>query len=398
MTTTKQLQTRTARQALAPRGKPYFVPTGTPGLAIGYRRLADQVGNWSLRQADGSGGNRIERIGTADDQENANGADVLSFSQAVEKARDQARGQVDGGRAITIGRALEDYAKDLTTRGRNPYNATRLLKLIPKAMAARPVGELNSAELKRWRDELGLEPANLNRTLRPFKAALNLAADNDDRITARPWKQGLKALPGAERARPIRPLSVDQVFALVDAAYAYSQPFGLFVEVAAQTGARASQIAAIQVGHLQADRLMVPSSHKGNDSKQAKLTAVQITEELAARLRQAAAGRDEHAALLVREDGQAWDPTMKSYRYPFDSIVRKLALGDDVSITWLRSSAIVRQILAGVPLQAIAASLDTSVLMIERHYAKFIADAKDSQLRRGLLRRPADNVVALRSA
>jgi hypothetical protein len=31
-----------------------------------------------------------------------------------------------------------------------------------------------------------------------FKAELNLAADNDERITRRPWKTALKAIGGVE--------------------------------------------------------------------------------------------------------------------------------------------------------------------------------------------------------
>jgi hypothetical protein len=70
------------RHSLKARGRPYFIATARPGVMLGYRRLEGRAGTWSVRIADGQGSNRVERIGTADDLEAANGQDVLSFEQA----------------------------------------------------------------------------------------------------------------------------------------------------------------------------------------------------------------------------------------------------------------------------------------------------------------------------
>jgi hypothetical protein len=51
----------------------------------------------------------------------------------------------------------------------------------------------------------------------------------------------------------------------------------------------------------------------------------------------------------------------------------------------LRHSSIVRQILAGVPVRVVAAIHDTSVVMIERTYSRFIADHADALARGALL-------------
>ena len=50
--------------------KPYWERLG-PGLSLGYRRN-DHAGSWSIRAADGAGGEWLKRIGTADDYEAAN--------------------------------------------------------------------------------------------------------------------------------------------------------------------------------------------------------------------------------------------------------------------------------------------------------------------------------------
>jgi hypothetical protein len=80
----KKLHTRTARAALEKRAKPYFV-TLFPGVSLGYRRN-EGVGSWTVRVADGKGGNWIQKIGFADDQADANNDTVLSYDQAAAKA------------------------------------------------------------------------------------------------------------------------------------------------------------------------------------------------------------------------------------------------------------------------------------------------------------------------
>jgi integrase len=391
MTTTKQLQTPTARRVLTPRGKPYFVPTGTPGLALGYRRIEDAAGSWTLRKADGAGGNWTDRIGTADDLEAANGEDVLAFADALDKARQKARGQVQaGGKPVTVLEAIAAYEAGFAARGRNPYNARRLKTLVPEWLAGKDVAALKTAELERFRDTCGLKGANLNRTLRPLKAALTAAAERSDgaitNVSA--WKVGLAAVGGPDRARDVRPLTTAQVNALIDAAYREDEAFGLFVEVGAETGARPSQIARIRVGDLQADRIMVPSSRKGREGKEMKLAAIPITAVLAARLRAAAADRGQSDPLLLRDErfeDRTWGP--KTHEDLFRKVVMELGLPSDVTFYVLRHTAVCRQILAGVRLRLIAARLDTSTEVIEKNYSAFISDADDEQMRRGLLER-----------
>ncbi len=66
----------------------------------------------------------------------------------------------------------------------------------------------------------------------------------------------------------------------------------------------------------------------------------------------------------------------------------------------LRHSSIVRALLAGTPARLVASLHDTSIPMLEKTYAAFIADHGDAQARHGLLdtAQPAadPNVVPLR--
>jgi hypothetical protein len=57
----------------------------------------------------------------------------------------------------------------------------------------------------------------------------------------------------------------------------------------------------------------------------------------------------------------------------------------EVTIYALRHSSIVRQLLANTPIRVVATLHDTSVVMIERTYSKFINDHSDSLSRRAQL-------------
>ena len=58
--------------------------------------------------------------------------------------------------------------------------------------------------------------------------------------------------------------------------------------------------------------------------------------------------------------------------------------GIDRRLYDLRHAAVVRMLLAGVPIRVVAAKLDTSSAIIERHYSRFISDASDELVRRAL--------------
>jgi hypothetical protein len=80
-----QLETRTARLKLELRKKPYTVRVA-PGVRLGYRRNAS-AGTWSVIAADGKSGNWVKKFGYADDHEETNGEQVLTFWEAQERAR-----------------------------------------------------------------------------------------------------------------------------------------------------------------------------------------------------------------------------------------------------------------------------------------------------------------------
>jgi hypothetical protein len=377
-TRSANLETRTNRLKLPVRQKPYTAPIA-PRIALAYRRNLGP-GAWSVKAPFG-----LKRFALADDFEDANGETVMTYWEALDKAKSLARaGEGSSDALITVKEAVDNYAANLATRGAQKDNAQQIRRNLPETLAAKPVSLLGEKELRTWRDAIvkrGLKPASADRVARVFKAALNLAAADDPRITnANVWRNGLKRLPDGETARNVI-LDDATVRDVVRTAYEANRGLGIWIDVLAETGARESQIARSEVFDLQdgaAPRLMVPTSKKGRN-RRIERKALPISPRLAAMLRQEAAGRAPHQPLL-RRDFSA------KLSLPFKAVVERLGLDAKVTPYSLRHSSIVRQLLNGVPVRVVASHHDTSVAMIERHYSRYITgDPSDALTRRTLL-------------
>lgn len=397
------LETRSARLRLPVSKVPLFIKIG-PKIGLGYRRN-QTAGTWVVRLADGKGRSTREAIGRADDYEEGDGDKVLDFWQAQERARKLAHGDGPAITAprhtpITVRQALDRYEADLKTRGGDTHNVNRVRIHLPPTLAGKSVALLTVDDMRDWRDGLRRRPASINRICTVLKAALNLTASKDTRLSSRAWEVGLATIPDAEEARNVILRDAD-VLTVIEEARAYGTEFGLLVEVAAITGARVSQIHRLEVQDLQlgnAPRLMMPASRKGKGAKKVMRRPVPISPGLAAALAAAVEGRAATAALLVKPSGERWKKS--DHSRPFARIARRAGLDpDEVTLYALRHSSIVRQLLAGVPIRVIAVNHDTSVVMIERTYSRYIGDHADALSRAALLDTTparAENAVPLR--
>jgi integrase len=266
---------------------------------------------------------------------------------------------------------------------------TRIRRHLSEAMAKKPVALISTTDLRRWRDGLAakIAPASVNRTCRGLKAALNLCADHDDSLSRHPWRTGLALIGGAEHSDNVI-LSGTVIKDIVAAARDESVEFGLFVEVAAQTGARPSQIRRIQVQDLigtgDAARLSIPVSRKGRGVKAVTHRVVPIGASLAARLKGMAGGRAVTSPLLLKRSGAPWSNS--DQRKPFRRTAA--AIGQDpskVTMYALRHSSITRMLLAGIPIRVVADHHDTGTNMIESNYSRHIGQHTDAMIRGALI-------------
>jgi integrase len=396
------LETRAARLRLPVAIKPTFVRVAK-GLGLGYRRNKSG-GVWVMRVADGKRSSWVRTIGAADDFADADGNDVLTFWQAQDKVRSLARADRGGtAEPVTVAQALAAYEADLKIRGGDAGNVTRIRAHMTNGLASKLLTLLTPRELRAFRDELieRMSPASVNRTCVALKAALNLAAQQDERIISRSaWKIGLATIPDAHVSRNVI-LDEQAIRAVIAMSYEQSDEFGLLVETGAVTGARVSQLARLEVQDLQDDRpdprLMMPGSRKGRGEKKITRRPVPIPASLAVKLRNGTEGREPSAPLLVRESGERWHKI--DHARPFARAVRAAALDPrEVTIYALRHSSIVRQLLAGVPVRVVAVNHDTSVAMIERTYSRYIGDHADALARKALLdigSAPSGNVIPI---
>jgi len=107
-----------------------------------------------LKASDGHGAYWTKGFALADDFEDTDAKNVLTFYQAQDQAKKLARGEDGSADAapITLDGALKDYRRDLEARNANPYNADHPRVHLTSVLLAKPVALLTVTELKRWRD------------------------------------------------------------------------------------------------------------------------------------------------------------------------------------------------------------------------------------------------------
>ncbi|WMT71895.1 tyrosine-type recombinase/integrase [Bradyrhizobium sp. Ash2021] len=410
-----KLESRSARLKMGIRRRPYSGPSLARGIALMYRRNVTN-GSWVLKASDGSSGYWTKAFAVADDFEDSDGKNVLTFHEAQDIAKQLARGD-DGGTGtapVTVDGALKDYRADLIARNANPYNADHPRVHLTSALLSKPVAVLTATELKKFRDSLlgTMASSTINRLGRCLCAALEQAALHDQRIKNRDaWEIGLANLPDAQEARNVI-LSDDKVRAFVATAYGLDDGFGLLSDTLAITGTRPSQAVRLRVedlhDHPVRPKLMMPRSGKGGGRnrsvKKQERYSVPITVQLAARLKAAAKGRADNAPLLLQSDGNPWDKNPgQNYHREVDTVVSAIGADPAATMYCLRHSSIVRMLLQNVPIRLVASLHNTSVAMIERTYSKYITEHSDDISRKALLEHKepevavADNVIALAS-
>jgi integrase len=244
----------------------------------------------------------------------------------------------------------------------------------------------------------------VNRLLNDLRAALNAAAETHRlempaHLPAE-IKAGTKAI--SFTGEPRRQLLSDaEVRRTVDAAFGIDADgdFGRLVMLAAATGARYSQLAALRVGDVQVAnaRVMMPASKKGRARRFRPATAVPLADDVIAKLLPILQGRRAHEHLLLRwayrsvgplvwekAHRRPWGPGYETKK-PWAAAAQRAGLAVGTIMYALRHSSIVRHLRAGLPVRLVAALHDTSTEMIEAHYSAFIVDMTEDLARKAAM-------------
>ncbi len=414
------IDTPSKRAKLAPRRNPYWqgISGGRGGVSLGYRRAVKGFGTWVAKVV--LDGRRLEESLAVADDDGAP-AEALTYRAAVAAALEWSRRQTealerrgdDGAPEPTVASAIAEYLgarERQTVSGKIARGRMTNHVLADVAFAATKLSQLRSSTIEAWRGRLAVRdeddeptvgqmaPATLNRLLTDLRAALNAAAERYRRELPAHLpleiKVGTRAISVQTVARK-QLLTDDEVRRLVDAAFGVDDDFGMLAIVAAATGARFSQIAALRVRDVQAarGRVMMPGSRKGRSRSAKAAVAVPLSSAVLARLAPALEGRRGDEPLLTRwaykrAERLKWErdrrvPWGAAYEIerPWSATVAAAELPGTIMYAF-RHSSIVRGLAAGLPVRLVAALHDTSSDMIEAHYAAHIVDATEEIARR----------------
>lgn len=222
-----QLGTRTDRLQLQARTSPYWVVL-EKGRALGYRKGL-KGGTWIARFHDSAAQRAYKALGAADDISDADGAMVLSFSQAQEKAREWFRTayyQLTAERVqvgvYTVRQAVEDYLEDRERHGMENVDRVRkdfAAHVLPP-LGNYPLERLNRKKIEDWMtvvaasglrrrgkeraapgtaDHKRSRKASANRIWNKLRAALNHAYEEKHIQTGAGWAD-VRAFRGTQVA------------------------------------------------------------------------------------------------------------------------------------------------------------------------------------------------------
>ncbi len=310
------LESRSARLRLKIRRRPYSGPSLARGIALMYRRNKTN-GTWVLKASDGHGAYWTKAFALADDFEDADAKNVLTFYQAQDQAKKLARGE-DGSAdsaPITVDGALTDYKTDLTRAKCQSLQRRMAARASHQHAAVEASGDARGHRAEEMARRSARHDGTVDDQSTVRLSVCRLGAGEHSttkRIQNREaWEIGLAGLPDAQEARNVI-ISDDKVREFVGTAYGLDHQFGLLADTLAITGARPSQAARLRVedlhDHPVRPKLTMPKSGKGGSrNRSAKKTerySVPITVQLAIKLKASSEGSRRRRAATVAERRQ----------------------------------------------------------------------------------------------
>jgi len=363
-----------------------FVRIG-PGLSLGYRRN-QTAGTWVLRVADGKGGSRTAAIGFADDYDEADGQRFLDYWQAQTRAKTEARkhGGHYGVGPLTVRSTAETYLEWLVAK--NPRTAAdtrgRLNKHFLPKFGDRLVTSLTKTMLDGWLASMVATSADAerirkskdsaNRVLTMVKALLNHAmSDPSNGLTDDSAWRLVEPFRDVAKPRGTR-YTESQVRRLVRSAG--DKAIANLISGAYLTGARYGELAEARISHFdaQAKTLQVNVGKTGIRTIILQTSATDFFKRLTTK-------RSPDDFLFVQGNGSRWKRSDQTR--PIKDAVKKAGLPPNGSIYALRHTYVSHAIEGGVPLNLIAENCGTSIRMIEKTYAKILAEKRREFIERG---------------
>lgn len=410
------LDSAAKRLALAPRGKPYFVPAGEArdGASLGYRRRKDRdaptPGAWIARLKMGATPYE-HALGTAADTDPAP-AGALDFPTARARALEWCRAR----RAAVLGAAggiahagvpvvaeavtryletLDAAAKARGTGTASAQDTAAVLakhlvgggraKHLPKPLATKPLDRITRADLQGWLR--GLDPtlsaASVARVVNTVRALLRAAWSRAGHPAPAGWdaliKEGLHTKSAGRAAisttRHVEDVREDfltdaDVVRLLEACRQVGPDLHRLAAVLAATGLRFSQVVRMRVRDVDTAGgvLLVPTSAKGDtltkeQSGKPAFVRVHVAPAVLDMLRPAINGRRGDEPLLMRDHHGQPKGSAKDGRGAWreDARGRRVWIAERITDRrpWAGTSQMTRAFSAALALAGLPAAVST---------------------------------------
>jgi integrase len=339
-----------------------------------------------MRVADGKGGAKTAAIGLADDHADSDGEKILNFWQAQDRAKSSISAAITpGSGSLTVGVAAENYLRTLEARNARTAADThgRLKKHFFPKFGNKTVRSLTKTAVENWLSSLVAKSDDAetvrrskdsaNRVLTMVKAFLNHAVrEPKNGITDDTAWRLVKPFQKVSRARNIRYV-VEDVRKMVDAA---DEDLAALLEGAYRTGARYGELADALVKHfdLKGRSLQVNAGKTNARTIILEPNTVKFLADLTS-------NRSPKEFIFVRKNGERWKRSDQTR--PIKAALKKAKLSDEGCIYALRHTYISYAIEGNVPLNIIAENCGTSVRMIEKTYAKILAESRRKFIEQG---------------
>lgn len=404
------------RLGLDQRHGPYWHMLGRC-RAVGYTRL-QRTGGWVARIRLWNHRYRQIHLGRADDEQAPDGTEVLSFSEAIGRAREffarheneamDPRPPADRpleliyspvGPVYTVGHAARDYLRfHAQYRHRTRQILYTMNAYVLPDLGTRAVAELTPQELRDWMHRITVQGARLrfspdgpirrraapttqeemrrrrrtvNRIWGLLKAALNMAAREGKAPSDMAWRIVPKyAKVDTPRNRT---LTIDECRALIAAAEPCARSLIL---ASLYTGCRISELMAACIKDFDAIRrtLLIPSS------KTDRPRMVALPNEAVQFFHRTTDGRPGSDLMFRQPDGRPW--ARHSYDRPLKRACAAANIRPAIGFHVLRHTYASELAMAGVPLIALARQLGHADLrMVIQCYAHLSPSFMDNMIR-----------------
>lgn len=404
-----KLDTRTARLKKPVRREPYWRAL-SQGRHIGYRRSAKGSGTWFARYYRSGEGYAFERLGIADDYQEADGVQVLGFQTAQDKAqkwfKEQAR--VDAGLShkarYTVADAIEDYLDHYAVNGKWLQDIRyRVDAILLPQLGKIEVAKLTPARIRNWHRDLAVAPARLrtrpgedqnyreppsdeeskrkrrhsaNKALTVLKAALNHAYREGYVRSDDAWRR-VKPFACVDQPRIRFANSEAEKRALVSAC---DDEFRPLVQAALMTGARYAELGNLRVEDFD------PSAGTVHirTSKTGKPRHIVLSEDAVDFFAAQCRGRARSDLIFTHSDGRKWG---KSHQQrPMLDACKAAGIDPPISFHILRHWYAASLVAAGVPITIVAENLGHSDPKITTRYYGHLSPAQQASIIRQRVR------------